>query len=62
MGPMSPAPAKKDIMIIAIVYFTKWIQGEALSSTKEVGVERFIKGNIICWFGYPQSLVTDNES
>ncbi|CAL8167960.1 unnamed protein product [Prunus armeniaca] len=31
---MPPAPAKKD-MIVATDYFTKWIEVEALSSTKD---------------------------
>ncbi|CAL8168202.1 unnamed protein product [Prunus armeniaca] len=59
---MPTAPAKKEIMIVTTDYFTKWIEAEALSSTKEADVERFIWRNIICQFGYPQSLVTDNGS
>ncbi|CAL9011796.1 unnamed protein product [Prunus brigantina] len=62
VGPLPPAPAKKDMMIVATDYFTKWIEAEALSSTKEANVERFIWRNIICRFGLPQSLVTDNGS
>ncbi|KAI5351582.1 hypothetical protein L3X38_004473 [Prunus dulcis] len=56
------APAKKEMMIVTTKYFTKWIEAEALSSTKEADVERFIWRNIICWFGCPQSLVTNNGS
>ncbi|KAI5313614.1 hypothetical protein L3X38_042790 [Prunus dulcis] len=37
-------------------------KAEALSSTKEADVERFIWRNILCQFGCPQSLVTDNGS
>ncbi|CAL9022511.1 unnamed protein product [Prunus brigantina] len=62
VGPLPPAPAKKEMMIVATDYFTKWIEAEALSSTKEADVERFIWRNIICRFGCPQSLVTDNGS
>ncbi|CAL8168130.1 unnamed protein product [Prunus armeniaca] len=50
------------MMIVATNYFTKWIEAEALSSTKEADVERFIWRNIIRRFGCPQSLVTDNGS
>ncbi|CAL2229137.1 unnamed protein product [Prunus armeniaca] len=42
------------MMIIATDYFTKWIEAEALSSTKEADVEQFIWRNIICRFGCPQ--------
>ncbi|KAI5352150.1 hypothetical protein L3X38_005041 [Prunus dulcis] len=61
VGPMPTAHAKKEMMIVATDYFTKWIEAEALSSTKEADVERFIWRNIICRFGCPQSLVTDNS-
>ncbi|KAI5317411.1 hypothetical protein L3X38_037118 [Prunus dulcis] len=62
VGHLPPAPAKKDMMIIATNYFTKWIEAEALSSTKEVNVERFVWRKIIYWFGCPQSLVIDSGS
>ncbi|CAL9007762.1 unnamed protein product, partial [Prunus brigantina] len=60
VGPMPTAPANKEMMIVATDYFTKWIEAKALSSTKEADVERFIWKNIICIFGCPQSIVTDN--
>ncbi|KAI5323670.1 hypothetical protein L3X38_032742 [Prunus dulcis] len=41
-GSLPPTPTKKDMMIVATDYFTKWIEAEALSSTKEADVERFI--------------------
>ncbi|CAL2238625.1 unnamed protein product [Prunus armeniaca] len=62
LGFLLPVPAKKDMMIIATDYFTKWIEAEALSFVKEADVERFIWRNIICRFGCPQSLVIDNCS
>ncbi|CAL9010784.1 unnamed protein product [Prunus brigantina] len=60
VGPMPTALANKEMMIVATDYFTKWIEAKALSSTKEADVERFIWKNIICRFGCPQSIVTNN--
>ncbi|KAI5338348.1 hypothetical protein L3X38_017619 [Prunus dulcis] len=60
VGPMPTAHANKEMMIVATDYFTKWIEAEALSSTKEADVEWFIWKNIICRFDCPQSIVTDN--
>ncbi|CAL2276680.1 unnamed protein product [Prunus armeniaca] len=60
VGPMLTAPANKEMMIVATDYFTKWIEAEDLSSTKEADVERFIWKNIICRFNCLQSIVTDN--
>lgn len=34
-------PSKKDMMIVVIDYFTKWIEAEALSSIEEVDAEQF---------------------
>ncbi|CAL2275622.1 unnamed protein product [Prunus armeniaca] len=42
VGPLQPAPTKKEMMIVVTDYFTKWIEAEALSSTKEADVEQFI--------------------
>lgn len=42
VGPMLPAPTKTEMMIVTIDYFTKWIEVEALSSTKENDVEWFV--------------------
>ncbi|XP_034219224.1 uncharacterized protein LOC117630638 [Prunus dulcis] len=41
VGPLPPAPAKKEMMIVATDYFTKWIEAEALSSTKEADITAF---------------------
>ncbi|CAL2257355.1 unnamed protein product [Prunus armeniaca] len=35
VGPLPPAPAKKEMMIVTTDYFTKLIEAEALSFTKE---------------------------
>lgn len=61
IGPISP-PSSKDqrYIITAIEYFTKW--GEAMAVRQQNGevVAQFLKENIICRFGLPQKVVTDN--
>lgn len=42
VGPMPLALAKKDMMIVATNYFTKWIKANDLSSTKESDMEQFV--------------------
>ncbi|KAI5351351.1 hypothetical protein L3X38_004242 [Prunus dulcis] len=39
VGPLPPALTKNNMIIVATNYFTKWIEAEALSSTKEADVE-----------------------
>ncbi|CAL2278268.1 unnamed protein product [Prunus armeniaca] len=54
---MPTAYAKKEMMIVAIDYFTKWIEAEALSSTKENDVERQITA-FFAKYGIKQHLST----
>ena len=45
---------------MAIDYFSKWIEAEAFSSIKDRDVTQFIWKYIVCWFGIPRSIVSDN--
>ena len=41
-------------------YFSKWIEVKAYASIKDRDVTRFIWKNIVCRFGIPKSIVSDN--
>ncbi|KAM2801730.1 hypothetical protein PS2_045127 [Malus domestica] len=60
VGPMPPATGGRCMMIVATDYFTKWVEAEPMTTTTQTDIERFIWRNIICRFGIPQSIVTDN--
>ena len=45
--------------IVAIDYFTKWIEAVPLARTTATEVKKFLWKNIICRFGLPQQIVTD---
>nr|GEV05672.1 hypothetical protein [Tanacetum cinerariifolium] len=47
-------------LIIAIDYFTKWIEAKPLIRVTSNEVIRFVMDNIICRFGLPRIIVTDN--
>ena len=60
IGPINP-PSKGHIWIlVATEYFTKWI--EAISLKKAIGpaVANFIREHIICRFGIPHKIFTNN--
>ena len=46
--------------MVATDYSNKWIKANALSSIKDRDVTRFIWKNIVCLFGIPRSIVSDN--
>ena len=62
VGPLPTAPAQKKLLLVTIDYFSKWIEADAFSSIKDRDVTRFIWKNIVCRFGIPRSIVSDNGS
>ena len=60
MEPLPTAPAQKKLLLVATDYFCKWIEAEAFSSIKDRDVTQFIWKNIVCRFGIPKSIVSDN--
>jgi hypothetical protein len=53
---------KTKFIIVAIDYFTKWIEAEAISSITEAQVQKFIWKNLVTRFGLPRVLVFDQGS
>ena len=47
-------------LIVGIDYFTKWVEAEALGTIMEKNIKSFILKSIICRFGIPRVLVSDN--
>ena len=47
-------------LVININYFTKWVEAEALATIMEKNVGNFEWKNIICRYGIPRVLVSDN--
>ena len=47
-------------LVVGIDYFTKWVEAEALAIITEKNVCSFVMKNIICRYGIPRVLVSDN--
>ncbi|XP_023920605.1 uncharacterized protein LOC112032103 [Quercus suber] len=47
-------------LIVGIDYFTKRVEAEALATITEKNMQSFVWRNIICRFGIPRVLVSDN--
>ena len=59
--PLPTAPAQKKLLLVATNYFSKWIEAEAFASIKDKDVTQIIWKNIVCQFGIPRSIVSDNR-
>ena len=60
MGPFSIALRQLKFLIVGIDYFTKWVEAEALATITEKNMRSFVWRSIICRFGIPRVLVSDN--
>ena len=48
-------------LLIAMDYFTKWVEAEALTIITETKVQNFVWKNIVCRFGIPRTIILDNN-
>jgi len=48
--------------VVAIEYFTKWIEAEPVAQITAHRVQHFIWRNIVCHFGVPKHLVYDKDT
>ena len=60
VGPLEKAPGQLKFHIVAIDYFTKWIEAEPLAKITSKNALNFVWKNIVCRFGVPKILVSDN--
>ncbi|XP_057786804.1 uncharacterized protein LOC131004199 [Salvia miltiorrhiza] len=60
IGKLPTAPGGKCFLIVAVDYFSKWVEAEAVSKIDEGTIERFIWRNICCRYGVPRIIVSDN--
>nr|GEU78306.1 hypothetical protein [Tanacetum cinerariifolium] len=54
-------PGKVKFLIVAMDYFTKWIEVKAVATIIGNQVKKFMWDNIVCRFGLPREIVLDNE-
>ncbi|KAM0991841.1 hypothetical protein ACFX2J_010099 [Malus domestica] len=60
IGPMPAGKGKVCYVVVAVDYFTKWAEVEPLATITEAKIEDFVWKNILCRFGIPNAIVTDN--
>ena len=60
MRPFPTALRQLKFPVVGIDYFTKWVEAETLATITEKNVRSFVWRCIICKFGIPRVLVSDN--
>ena len=60
MGPFPTAIRRLKFLVVGIDYFTKWVEAEDLATITEKNIWSFVWRCIICRFGIPRVLISDN--
>ena len=61
MGPFPSVVRQLKFLVVGIDYFIKWVEDEALATIMEKNIRSFVWKTIICRYGIPRVLVSDNE-
>ena len=60
LGPLPLGKGQCKFIILAVDYFTKWAEAKPLAIITEQKIRNFVWRAIICRFGIPRALVSDN--
>ncbi|KAL0433293.1 UNVERIFIED_CONTAM: hypothetical protein Slati_2663600 [Sesamum latifolium] len=60
VGPFPPAQGQRKLLVVAVDHFTKWIKTEPVAWITESAMIQFVWRNIICRFGVPRKITSDN--
>jgi len=60
LGPFPLAVRQMKYVVVAIEYFTKWIEAEPVAQITTHKIQHFVWKNMVCRFGISKRLVSDN--
>nr|XP_043630232.1 uncharacterized protein LOC122601542 [Erigeron canadensis] len=60
VGPFPQAPEKLKFLVVAVDYFTKWVEAKPLVTISRKQIEKFVWEQVVTRFGIPQVIVSDN--
>ena len=61
LGPLPIGKGQCKFIIVVVDYFTKWAEAEPLATITKQKIRNFVWRAVICRFGIPRALVSDNE-
>jgi hypothetical protein len=60
LGPLPPAQGNLRYVVVAVEYFSKWIEAKPLATITSVTFQKFFWQNIVCRFGVQKAITVDN--
>ena len=62
IGPINPFFEGCTWILVATKLFTKWVEAVAMRKATGNSVANFLRENIICHFGVPSKIISDNDT
>jgi transposase InsO family protein len=60
LGPLKPAQGNLRYVVVAVEYFSKWIEAKPLATITSATVQKFFWQSIVCRFGVSKAITVDN--
>jgi IS30 family transposase len=60
LGPLPLAQGNLKYVVVAVEYFSKWIEAKPLATITSATVQKFFWHNIVCRFGVLKAITVDN--
>jgi transposase InsO family protein len=60
IGPLPTTPGNYTHAVVAVEYFSKWVEAKPLLSITSAMIQKFFWQNIVCRFGVPYEVTVDN--
>ncbi|GKV49673.1 hypothetical protein SLEP1_g56411 [Rubroshorea leprosula] len=60
LGPFVKAVGGATHLVVAVDYFTKWVEAKPLSCLTSRRIEDFLFSSVICRYGIPNQIIADN--
>ena len=61
MGPLPQGKKQVKFLLVAIDYFTKWVEARVLATITKAKVRNFVWKNIVWRFGITQTIISNNS-
>ena len=62
LGPLPLVQGNIKYVVVAVEYFSKWIEAKPLATITLITIQMFFWQNIVCRFGVPKAITVDNAT
>jgi hypothetical protein len=62
LGPLPPAQGNLKYVVVAVEYFSKWIEAKPLVTVTSATIQKFFWQHIVCRFDVPKAITMDNRT